>query len=56
MSEQVIKVSKNAAERIKERSFPLTVSVRIDADAREIAQPSPSKLKSSIFLSLLSFK
>ena len=39
-----------------DKSFPLTVSVKMDAEAKEIAHPSPSKLKSSISLSLLSFK
>ena len=32
------------------------VSVRIEADAKEIAHPSPSKLRPEIFLSLSNFK
>ena len=37
-------------------SFPFKVSVSIEAEAKEIAQPSPSKLNPFIFLSLLKFK
>ena len=40
----------------KFKSFPLRVSVRIEAEAKEIAQPSPSKLNPEIFLSFSSFK
>ena len=38
----------------KLRSFPFKISVKIEADAKEIAQPSPSKLISKIFLLLSS--
>ena len=36
------------------KSFPFKISVKIDAEAREMAHPSPSKLISKIFLSLSS--
>ena len=38
------------------KSLPFKVSVRIEADAKEIAHPSPSKLRSEIFLSFSNFK
>ena len=38
------------------KSFPFKVSVKIEADAKDIAHPYPSKLKPEMFLSLSSFK
>ena len=38
------------------RSLPFKVSVRIDAEAKDIAHPSPSKLRPEIFLSFSNFK
>ena len=38
------------------KSLPFKVSVRIEAEAKEIAHPSPSKVKFEIFLSLSNFK
>ena len=35
---------------VNTKSLPFRVSVSIDAEAKEIAQPSPSKLKSRIFV------
>ena len=40
----------------KFKSLPFKVSVNIEAEAKDIAHPSPSKLKPVIFLSLSSFK
>ena len=38
----------------KLKSLPFKISVKIEAEATEIAHPSPSKLISKIFLSLSS--
>ena len=43
-------------EIVNDKLLPFTVSVKIDADAKEIAHPSPSKLKALMFLSLSKFK